>query len=527
MKNNYSNNMKIHITLISSVLILSTFLTLPVASLAQDGSLDLTFGTNGFVTTLIGNSQDIGNALAIQSDGKIIVAGYSDNGPFNDLALVRYNTNGSLDTTFDADGKVTTVIGSGGSAAKAIALQSDGKIVVAGGSYPPSAFVIVRYNTNGSLDTNFDADGIVITSAIGTLLGAYAVAIQSDGRIVAAGRGNPTAIDIAVVRYNTNGSLDTTFDIDGIATTSIGSGNDFAETLAIQNDGKIVVGGEGITGSGYDLAIVRFNTNGSLDTTFDTDGIVTTAIGTSSESGLAVAIQSDGKIVLAGKSFTGPSGYDFAIVRYNTNGSLDTTFDTDGIVTTHIGAFGSGGNAVVIQSDGKIVVVGYSNDNANYYSDIALVRYNSNGSLDSTFDTDGIVTTPIGILREGANSVAIQSDGKIVVAGNTQTGPNTYVFALARYNNTIPVGINKTDNQTTEIKIYPNPFSSSTTIQTDKILDNAILSIYNIYGQQVKQLNNLSGQTITLPRDNLSSGVYFIQVIKEDKIVIASKLVVD
>ncbi len=519
--------MKKSINLIASALVFSTFFALPVVSMAQDGSLDLTFGTNGFVTTPIGDSVVIGKGVAIQSDGKIVVAGYRDNGPFTDIALVRYNTNGSFDTTFDADGKVTTVIiGCDGSKSNAIALQSDGKIVVAGFTYAPPAFVLVRYNTNGSLDTNFDSDGIVTTSAIGTLNGAYAVAIQSDGRIVAAGRGSNSAIDIAAVRYNTNGSLDTTFDMDGIATTSIGAGNDFAETLAIQNDGKIVVGGEGVTGPGYDFALIRFNTNGSLDTTFDTDGIATTAIGTSSESGSAVVIQSDGKIVLAGKSFTGPSGYDFAIVRYNTNGSLDTTFDTDGKVTTLVGAFGSGGNAVVIQSDGKIVVVGYSNDNANHYSDIAMVRYNSNGSLDSTFDADGIVTTPIGLLSEGANSVVIQSDGKIVAAGSTQTGTNTAVLALARYNNTIPVGINETDNPTIEIKIYPNPFSSSITIQMDKILDNAILTIYNIYGQQVKQLNNLSGQTIPFHRDNLSDGVYFIQLTQENKIVMTSKLVI-
>ena len=281
---------------------------------------------------------------------------------------------GELDTTFDTDGKVTTSIGSGDDYVNSVVLQSDGKIVAAGYSY------------NGS---NYD---------------------------------------FAIVRYNTDGSLDTTFDTDGKVTTPIASGDDRAYSVVLQSDGKIVAAGYSYNGSDNDFAIVRYNTDGSLDTSFDTDGKVTTPI-TRFDVATSVVLQSDGKIVAAGYSYNGPDN-DFAIVRYNTNGSLDTTFDTDGKVTTPIGSSGDVATSVVLQSDGKIVAAGYSHNGTD--SDFAVVRYNTNGSLDTTFDTDGKVTTPIGSGNEEANSVVLQSDGKIVVAGSSVNGSN-YDFAVVRY----------------------------------------------------------------------------------------------
>jgi uncharacterized delta-60 repeat protein len=512
--------MKKSINLIASALVLSTFLTLPVVSLAQDGSLDLTFDSDGIVTTSFGN-HSTGSSVLLQSDGKIVVAGHGFVGTDSDFALTRYNTNGSLDTTFDTDGKVTTDFGNADDLGLSAAIQSDGKILLTGYSYNnvSTNFALARYNTNGSLDTTFDADGKVTTTFGGSAFIGQCVAVQSNGKIVVGGYAViATHREFALVRCNTNGSLDSTFDGDGKVTTAFGTTSDEAHAIAIQSDGKIVAAGvAGNNSTIEDFALVRYNMDGSQDTTFDSDGVVTTAIGVGNI-GNSVAIQADGKIVVAGRCDPG-NNIDFAVARYNTNGSLDSTFDGDGKVTTNIGIWNDIGYSVAIQSDGKIVVAGSA------YNEFGLVRYNINGSLDTIFDSDGMVTTAIGTLQDDARAIAIQSDGKIVVAGYSRVG-STFVFALARYNNTIPVGINETDNLTIEIKIYPNPFSSSTTIQTDKILDNAILSIYNIYGQQVKQLNNLSGQTIILYRDNLSSGVYFIQLTQENKIVLTNKLVI-
>jgi uncharacterized delta-60 repeat protein len=417
---------------------LATILTFSLSNLqspawAADGDLDTSFSSDGKVTTAVGLGDDGAHSVVLQSDGKIVAAGYST----DVFAVVRYNIDGSLDTTFDTDGKVTTAIGSFDSA-YSVVVQSDGKIVAAGYSDNGSKydFAVVRYNTNGSLDTTFDTDGKV-TTAIGSGTDiAYSVVLQSDGKIVVAGYSyNGTNDDFAVVRYNTDGSLDTTFDTDGIVTTAIGSNIDRANSVVVQSDGKIVAAGYSYNGSNFDFAVVRYNTDGSLDTTFDTDGKVTTAIGSGTDAAYSVVLQSDGKIVVAGHSRIG-SNDDFVVVRYNTDGSLDTTFDTDGKVTTAIGSGTDEARSVVVQSDGKIVAAGYSRIGSNF--DFAVVRYNTNGSLDTSFDTDGKVTTAVGLGDDEAYSVVLQSDGKIVVAGYSDNGSYND-FAVVRYSNAISI----------------------------------------------------------------------------------------
>ncbi|MFO0012166.1 MAG: hypothetical protein ACK553_05440, partial [Planctomycetota bacterium] len=394
------------------------------------GDLDITFDGDGKVTTDLGSSDDVARSVAIQSDGKIVVAGSSWNGSNYEFALTRYNSNGDLDITFDGDGRVTTNLGSSYDEAYSVAIQSDGKIVAAGSSYNDLA--LARYNSDGPLDTTFDGDGKV-TTAVGSSSAARSVVIQSDGKIVVAGTSwNGSNNDFALTRYNTDGSLDTTFDGDGEVTTAIGSFDDSAFSVAIQSDGKIVVAGWSYNGSYREFALTRYNSNGSLDTTFDGDGKVTTAVGNGDDFATSVAIQSDGKIVVAGRSHSG-SDEDFALTRYNSDGSLDTTLDGDGKVTTAVGNHHDGATSVATQSEGKIVVAGWSDNGTGFNREFALTRYNSNGSLDTTFDGDGKVTTVVGSSDDFANSVAIQSDGKIVVAGFSFNGTN-WDFALARYN---------------------------------------------------------------------------------------------
>ena len=406
-----------------------------VVRYSSDGSLDVTFD-GGIVTTPIGTYNSVAE-VTIQPDGRIVAAGHVYNGSTGDFALVRYNTNGSLDATFDGDGIVTTSIGTGDDGAGAVALQPDGKIVAAGfGNNTPtdSDFALARYNPNGSLDTSGFNGGIVLTDIGHRALSGRAVVVQPDGKIITGGLSYNGAIDFALVRYNSDGTRDTTFDGDGLVTTPIGTGDDFANAVALQPDGKIIAAGSAfINGSNRDFAVVRYNGDGSLDTTFDGDGLVTTPVGSEFDEANAVAIQPDGKIVIAGYSDNG-SNRDFALVRYNTNGSLDTTFDGDGIATTNIST--EEARAVVIQTDGKIVAAGrryVTGGNAGF----VLVRYNTNGSLDTTFDGDGIVTTqfysfPLAS-SDGANAVGIQSDRKIVVAGTSYYN-GSHKFALARYN---------------------------------------------------------------------------------------------
>ncbi len=390
---------------------------------ATDGDLDMSFGGDGIVTTEVGSSSDA-KSVAIQNNGKIVAVGYSDNGSDNDFALVRYDTDGSLDSTFSGDGKVTTPVGDDTDYAYSVAIQSDGKIIVAGASYSykNSDFALVRYNTNGSLDMTFDGNGKVITN-LGGYDSIYSVAIQRDSKIIAAGhKDNGSNYNFALLRYDTNGSLDTTFDGDGKVITDLGGSNG-ARSVAIQSDGKIIVAGYRTDGSYSDFALLRYDANGSLDTTFNGNGIVIKDLG-GSDHAMSVAIQNDGKIIVAGFTDDLSGNSDFALVRCNANGSPDTTFGDDGIVVTDVDNSRDIGWSVAIQSNGKIIIVGgidYGNA-----PNFALVRYNTNGSLDTSFGDDG---KAIGDVDNGeACSVAIQNDGKIVAVGESNND-----FTVVRY----------------------------------------------------------------------------------------------
>jgi len=407
----------------SALLVLGTVVSMLGLGLASayaaDGDLDTTFGAGGIVTTSIGTVDDVANIIAIQSDGKIAAAGRAYDGSQHDFMLARYNTDGSLDTTFDGDGKVTTDFGASHDIISDMAFQSDGKIVVAGYSLgvPDWDFALARYNTDGSLDTTFDGDGKVTTDIGGSDDVATGMAIQTNGKIVVAGYSSQGgSFDFALARYSTNGSLDTTFDGDGEVTTDFGPADDAAMDMAIQSDGKIVAAGYSYVGAQRDFALARFNIDGSLDTTFDGDGEVTTAIGSGDDVANSVAIQANGRIVVAGRTGAGGSLLDYALARYNTDGSLDTTFDGDGKVTTDFDSDADSAQGVAIQPNGKIVTAGYSYVGHAEY-DFSLARYNTNGSLDTSFDGDGKVTTDVGGSEDASNSVAIQPDGKIVAVG--------------------------------------------------------------------------------------------------------------
>jgi uncharacterized delta-60 repeat protein len=241
-----------------------------------------------------------------------------------------------LDTTFAGTGSVITGNGGAGGILNGVVVQADGKNVVVGYTHNgiSNDFVIMRYNTNGSLDSSFGTGGIAIVAVTSAADNAARVALQSDGKIVVCGTANS---DFAVVRLNTNGTLDTSFDTDGIVTTPVLTGADIGTDLAIQTDGKIVVAGYASNGVNNDFAVVRYNANGSLDTSFDTDGKVTTAVGTGRDEANAVALTSTGLIIAAGRAAITGSGDDFALVRYTTAGALDTTFDTDGKFTHIMG----------------------------------------------------------------------------------------------------------------------------------------------------------------------------------------------
>lgn len=404
------------------------------------GDLDITFGPNHtgkVVTDISGSHSDFGHAIALQLDGKMVVAGFTSNGTDNDFAIVRYNPDGTLDTGFGGTGKITTDFGGATDEAGCIAIQLDGRIVVGGFTYSGgggSNIALARYASDGSLDSTFGVGGKVITdfggSEDGIQLGG-GIGIQGDGRIVIAGFtfSGGGGGNFALARYEINGSLDTSFGSNGKVITDFFGAYDSAFELVIQTDGKIVTAGIAGGLSPYDFGIARYDTNGNLDPTFGIGGKVTSDLPGGSQAH-AIALQNDGSIVAAGWSLR-PGGVDtdFALTRYTNNGTLDPSFGANGIVNTDFGGTEEI-DSVTIQPDGKIIAVGYTA--TGNYGAMAIARYNTNGSIDSTFGVDGKVTTTFGLGPNRAWGVVVQADNKIVVAGHGFTNDG-HDFAVARY----------------------------------------------------------------------------------------------
>ncbi|MEO8765511.1 MAG: T9SS type A sorting domain-containing protein [Ginsengibacter sp.] len=406
-----------------------------IARYSLDGTLDASFDNDGRQTTNFG-AYDNAYSLAIQSDGKIVLAGYTYVGPNYNFAVVRYNINGTPDPSFNGNGKQTANLGSDLQTGNSVAIQSDDKIVVAG--YTITApddndFAVVRFNTNGSLDNTFDNDGMLTTDFSTSDDYAGSIAIQSDNKILVAGYSyvySPglNAQHVAVSRYNTNGSLDDTFADHGKLEGDSKQGDTWFNTTAIQTDGKIVAAGFTWNGSNYDFAVARFNINGTPDSTFSDDGKQVTNLG-ATDVAYSMVIQPDGKIVVAGNSKT-----QFAIARYNINGSLDNTFSGDGKLVIPMG-FADACKSVALQNDGKIVLVGYTFTDATYGpASFAVARLNANGTLDNTFNGNGKQLTDFEDAPSFGTSVAISNEGKIVVGGRTYLN-NQDNFSLVRFNN--------------------------------------------------------------------------------------------
>lgn len=345
-----------------------------------------------------------------------------------------YAAPGDLDPSFDGDGRLTTDFSNNFDRAFDLAVQEDGKLVAAGYAGSSSSgqdFALARYNADGTLDASFGTGGKATTPVTPGFDVALAVTIQPDGRIVTAGYADngTSGNDFAVARYNPDGSLDTSFSGDGMVLTPVGSGIDQAADVAMQGD-KVVVAGYTTNGSQSDFALVRYDSNGNLDSTFGSNGVVKTDFFTSNDAAEALAVEPDGKIVLAGYTFNPnnvAASNDFALARYEANGSLDTTFGTGGKAVTHFGYGIDLARDVTIQEDGKIVAAGRASSGSQ--NDFALARYNTNGSLDGEFDFDGRAMTDFGSAEDLAYGLALQDDARIVAAGSSGGD-----FALARYN---------------------------------------------------------------------------------------------
>ena len=417
--------------------------------LLSAGQLDPTFGHNG----IVGGFNDLfpggaASALVIQKDGRIVIAGQSspDNAtsspltPVSHPALIRLNTDGSLDPTFGVAGRFTQPLGQSQESISALAIQPDGKLVAAG--YSGNDFFVARFLANGSLDGSFGRDGFTLTSFAAND-GANALALQPDGKIVVVGSAgfgsassNNQSTSFAIARYTSSGLLDQTFGVAGKVVESINAqpnlpNYSIAYSVAIDGKGRIVVGG---TDASSNLAIIRLTPGGLPDQSFGTSGVASPIGDYKGSQANSVSILPDGKILAAGDD-----GSDMVLARLDSAGKLDRSFAKAGIFTAALPDFtqqystpgdaanaaNATGNAMALQRDGKIIVVGYVSGSGTHYiapQRFAIVRITRSGQLDRGFGDKGEVETNTGNLWETdvneANAVAVQSDGRIVVAGS-------------------------------------------------------------------------------------------------------------
>ena len=428
---------RLHLSLRRRTLIaglVSSLLILNIADAvvhAADGDLDTSFDTDGVASINISGTglSDYGAAVAVQPDGKIIMGGAANS--HNDFGLIRLNPNGTFDTTFSGDGKQISNLVAGADEIVALAIQSDGKIIAGGIAHNGTNmdYVVARYLTNGSLDTTFDTDGFNTVSLSSDHDYAEDVLVQPDGKIIIIGSTTNATDDIGMARFNSNGTLDSTFGSGGKVTTAIsGSTRDNGYGAALQSDGKIVVVGA-VLNSSLDIAVVRYNSDGSLDTTFDTDGKVSTDVGGIYNEGKDVVIQSDGKIVVSATSQSASTGTDFMSLRYNSNGTLDTSYSGDGVLPITVGSGTDIVYASALQTDDKLLISGTTTSGSN--QNMAVVRVKTDGTLDTSFGTSGIFTKDYSSQNEEALDIAVQPNGRVVFAGYTDNATNQF-FLLGR-----------------------------------------------------------------------------------------------
>ncbi|GAA5082859.1 hypothetical protein GCM10023210_00690 [Chryseobacterium ginsengisoli] len=480
---------------------------------SQDGILDTTYGNSGFS---VYNSGAYGQCIEIDANQKMVIGTY---GTDNTFKFFRFSSSNQLDTTFGSSGSTSINFGGENAVLYDMKIAPDGKIVAVGywedtGSVNRKDFIVVRLNADGTLDTTFNGTGKV-TVAFGTNEDvAHTVAIQNDGKILVAGYAFTGSYkDIAIARINIDGTLDSTFGTNGKVTTDLAGNNDDATCIAINIDGKFAVGsytyGAGSSNNFADFGIAKYNSNGSLDTSFSTDGKHVVVIAPSyNDKPVAIAFQSNGKILMGGSAFLNTSSRDdFAVVRLNTNGTLDTSFNTTGIFTTAIGTSDDTAYQMKLLSDGRILLAGTIASGS--YNDIGLIRLTTNGNLDTTFGTNGKTQQGYGNLSV-IKDIDILSNGKIMVCGSAGS---TNIF-LARFNGSVPSYLEANDLLTDkkDISVYPNPVKE--VLYSDQNLEN--FELYSMNGSLIRSGKNENSINV----HDLPKGVYMLKIKNKEKSII-------
>lgn len=391
-------------------------------TLMNAGALDPTFGVGGVVVDHSNSNYSNQWVLGFQPDGKLLEVSGGSKG----LNLLRTNADGSLDQTFvgSAGGPYAVT---GFFIASSVVVQSDGKILVAGeddigGYFNSGNFLVARFNADGSLDNSFGVGGMVVTK-IGLSDYVAGMVLQADGKIVLGGTADN---QFALARYNANGSLDATFGNAGTVVTPGTVWGSNANGIALQSDGKIIMAGRFVASiSTADVGVIRYNSDGTLDATFGQAGIVDTPFAGQNSQAASVAVQANGDILVLGDADADGQHFHPALVRYTSNGSLDATFGNGGEVVTNVPKDPFQPERMALQADGKILVATMTFAPRTSAIEFVLARYNGDGGIDASFGVGGQIVTIFDQYSFFQTDMALQPDGKIVVAGYSLSGPVT------------------------------------------------------------------------------------------------------
>lgn len=499
------------------------FLFLGIATLfanlliAQPGELDSNFDGDGKKTSNLTDFKEDGNAVAIQPDGKILLGGTVQDNGF-DAIITRFFPDGSIDNTFGIGGTVFFDFQGFNDVISCLIVLPDGKILAGGwaGTSADYDFVLVRYTDYGGLDNTFGVGGLA-TVDFGSNDFMNSMALLLDGKIVAVGEtSTPQGTDCAIARFNYNGTLDNAFSFDGKATNVIeATADDAFSKVLIQADEKPVCIGY----ANGDVIISRYNTDGTLDQSFDGDGTGRYDVANqASDAGWGGALLTGGEILVCGTAFI-QSDNDFALLKVNTTGAVVTGFGNNGVVLTNIQSGNDFAFSLTIQPDDKIIVGGCAG------GDVALVRYTPNGSLDNSFGNNGkVVTDVVGpTVDDQIKGIVLQADGKLVGCGTSIPNVgNDFSSFLVRYFTGITIGIVEFNQTEKAPLLYPNPLQNTEhlkyTLGSDEKISIVLLDsqgkLVTTFVENENQPKGDHEAELNLPT-NLPNGTYFIQIASE------------
>lgn len=488
----------------------------------SSGTPDSTFADNGVLQVNL-EGWDMLSATAIQADGKIVAAGYTENQNQSSFLVMRFFQDGSPDTGFGTNGAATAKVSEYTNEANAVAIQADGKILIGGRTRPNENgnedFALLRFMPDGKPDSSFSQDGIA-TLNISPDDNILSIAVLPDGKILAAGVAQPNITKFALLRFQANGALDFSFGVsNGYTLTALGAAFDVCASMTVQPDGRILLAGATVSNGWPDVGLVRYNADGSPDAGFGNLGLVVTPFSTTADIGLKVVLQPDGKIIVAGSSYNLQKKSELALFRYLPNGTLDTEFNGTGKLRSKIGDTYSSAETVVVRPDGKILAAGCAQF-ASTGLDFAMKQFNPNGSVDNSFGDNGVVTADLNEGPDGISDIHFLDNGKILVTGTGFDSDNNKSDLLVlRYLSDLSVGVIETPQSILAPWVYPNPVAGDNlSVQYD--LNAATEVAFELYGIDGKRMATLhqgeraageQTETLALP-GNLTDGSYLLNI---------------